>query len=79
MVRKNAGVQHVRIGQYNVPALPNCFSRIAPSVAVVREYAETVVETFGQILQFSQLILGQRFGWEQIQIFSRTAFKTGRL
>ena len=60
-------MQHVRIRQNNVSALPNCFSRITRSIAVVREHSETVVEPFRQILQFSQLILGKCFGWEQVQ------------
>src|SRR5205807_2726282 len=50
-----------------MPALPNRFSGIARSVAVISEHSETVVEAFREILQFSQLILSQRFGWKQIQ------------
>ena len=66
MVRQDASVQHVRIRQDDVAAFPNCFSRIARSIAVVREHSESVVEAFRQILQFGELILSQSLGWKSL-------------
>src|SRR5579884_2929069 len=67
MVGEDAGVQHVRVRQDDMPAFSNRFARIARSVAVIGEHAETVVETSGEVLKFSQLILSEGFGWKQIQ------------
>ena len=67
MVGQNARVQHVRICQNKVSSLPDCFSRVARSVAVVRKQSETVIESFREILQFSQLILGKCFGREKVE------------
>ena len=51
VVRKDSGMQHVRIGQHDVPAFPNCFPRITGGVAVIREHSETVAEAPREILQ----------------------------
>ena len=46
VVRQDSGVQHVRVGQDDMSAFPNCFSCIAWRIAVIREHSETVVEPF---------------------------------
>ena len=66
VVGKDSSVEHVRIRQDDVPSLTDCFSGIAWSIPVAGEYSETVVEPVRQVLQFSQLVLGKRFGREQI-------------
>ena len=51
VVRQDSGVQHVRIGQDHVPALANCFARVAGRIAVVGKNSEAVVEPRRQIVQ----------------------------
>jgi hypothetical protein len=67
MVRKDSGVQYVRIRQDDVPALWNRFSAVTGCVAVICEYSKTVVEAFRKILQLGQLILGKHLGWKQME------------
>ena len=67
VMRQDSRVQHVRVGQHDVPALANGFARVGGRVAVIGEDAEAMVEARGQIMQFGQLILRQGFGGEQVQ------------
>ena len=66
VVRQNSGVQHVRIGQYDVAFFADGFARVAGRVAVVGKDAESVVEPLIQIVNFRQLILGQGLGGKKI-------------
>jgi len=66
VVRKNAGVQHVRIAQDDVTFFADGFARVAGCVAIVGEDAETVVEALIQIVEFGELVLGEGFGGEEV-------------
>src|SRR6185369_17956170 len=66
MVRQDPGMQHVGICQDDVSALANCPSSVAWSVTVIGENSKSVVEYAREVLQFSQLVLRQRFGGKQI-------------
>ena len=67
VVRQNASVQHVRIGQDDVPTLADRLARIARGVAIIGEHTEAVIEPGAQIVQLRQLVLGEGFRRKQIQ------------
>jgi hypothetical protein len=67
MVRQDPGVQHVRIGENDVAALPNRGARIGGRVAIVGEDAEAAVEPLAQIVQLGQLVLRERLGREEVE------------
>ena len=77
VVRQNAGVQHVRVGENHVAALANGFARVAGRVAVIGEDAEAVIETRSEIVQFGELVLRQRLGGKEIQRARVGIFKHG--
>ena len=52
VMRKNPGVQHVWIGQYDVAFFAYRFARVAGRVAVVGEDPKPVVEPLIQIMNF---------------------------
>jgi hypothetical protein len=60
-------VQHVRIREDDVAALANGFAGVTGRVAVVGEDAKLIVKTGCEILKFSELVLRERFGGEQIE------------
>ena len=67
VVRQNARVQHVRIGQHHARAFTNGFSRVLRCVAVVGESANGKARRIHRRLEFVQLIFRQRLGGEQVQ------------
>ena len=67
VVRQDSRVQHVRVGEHDVPALANRLARVGGRVAIVGEDAEAIVEARGQVVQLGKLILRERFGGEQVQ------------
>ena len=67
VVRQDSGVQHVGIRQHNVSALANRLARVGRRIAVVRKYAEAVIESRGQVVQLGELILRERLGGEEVQ------------
>ena len=66
VMRQNAAVQHVRIGQHHVGALANGAARILRRVAVVGERADIRPHGVHRRLKFVKLILGQRLGGKQV-------------
>jgi len=50
VVRQDAGVQHVRIGQDDVPTFADRLAGIARCVAIVGEDTEAVIELRAQIV-----------------------------
>ncbi len=67
VVGKDAGVQHVRIGENDVAFFANGFASVAGSVAIIGEHAKTILEPLIQVVKFGELVLCQGFGGEQIQ------------
>ena len=66
VVRQNAAMQHVRIGQYHVGAFANGPARVLRSVAIVSESADVGAHGVHRGLEFVQLIFGQSFGGKQV-------------
>ena len=67
VVRQDAGVQHVRIGQHDVPLFADGRARVGGRVAVVGENAESVIQALVEIVELGELILRQRLGGKKIQ------------
>ena len=67
VVRKDAGVQHVGIGQHDVGFFADGFAGVAGCVAVVGEDAEAIVEALVQIVEFGELVLRERLGGKEIE------------
>ena len=67
MVRQYARVQHVRIGENDMPVLADGLPRIGRRIAVIGENAERVAQPAPQILQLGQLVLSQRFGGKDVK------------
>ena len=67
VVRQDAGVQHVGIGQHQMALFANGFSRVARRVAVVREHAEAIVQPLVDVVQLGELVLRQRLGGKEIE------------
>ena len=70
-------MQHVGIGEHDVAALANRFARIRGCVAVIGKHAEAVIEPRREIVQFGELILGQRLGGEKIERARVRIFQNG--
>ena len=66
VVRQDARVQHVGIGQHEVGARAHRAPRVLRRVAVVGEHPH-VGQRLGQLHQLGELVLGQRLGREQIE------------
>src|SRR4029077_10701179 len=77
VMRQDAGVQHVRIGQDDVAFLANGSARIGGSVAVVGENAEAVFETLVEVVKLGELVLRKRFGPEKVQRAGVGIFERG--
>ena len=67
VVRQYARVQHVGIGENDMPVLPDRLPRIGGRIAVIGEYSEWIAQPAPQVLQFGQLVLSQRFGGENVK------------
>jgi len=82
-MRQYSSVQHVRIGEHDVPLFADGFARVARRVAVISEDAEAVVEPGIQIVQLCELILRESLGGNKysarLSELSKIAFKIGRL
>src|SRR6266481_4463104 len=66
VMREDAGVQHVRIGQDNVALFANGSAGVGGRIAVVSVNPEAIVETLVEVVQFRELILRQCFCWEKV-------------
>jgi hypothetical protein len=66
VVRKDAAVQHVGIGEHHVGLLPDGLAGVLRSVAIVGEGANLRAHGFHRRLEFVQLVLGQRLGGEHV-------------
>ena len=75
MVRQDARVHHVGIAEHKMRAPANRPPRILRRVAVVGERADLIAtapgERFAHRLQLGELVLGERFGREEIQRAAR--------
>ncbi len=67
MVRQNPRMQHVRVGEHDVPPIANGCTRIGRRVAVVGEHAESAGEPLPQVVQLRELVLRQGLGGEKIK------------
>jgi len=56
-------------------ALADRFASVGGRVAIVREYAEAMIETRGKIVQLGKLVLRERLGREEIQCAGIRVFK----
>ena len=66
VVRQDAGVQHVGIGEHHVGALADGAARVLGGVAIVGEGADLAAHFLHSQLKLVELILGQRLGGEQV-------------
>ena len=66
MVRQDSAVQHVRVGEHHVGPLPDGAARILRGIAVISEGADFRAHLFDGLLEFVELILGQRLGGKQV-------------
>ena len=66
VVRQNAGVQHVRIGEHDVGALADGLAGVLGRIAIVGECPDLGPHFVDGALQFVELVFGQRLGREQI-------------
>ncbi len=66
-MRQESGVEHVRIGHHDMPALADRGPAARRSVAVVRVGAQLDRQAVFQRAQLRQLVLRQRFGRKQVK------------
>ena len=66
VMRKDAAVQHVRVGQHHVGAFPYGFAGVLWRVPVVGEGPDWRAHRIHGALQLVQLVFGQRLGGEQV-------------
>src|SRR5262249_38230680 len=67
VVRKDANMQHVRICKNHIALFANGFARVNRYVAIINENAERIVEPLVQVVEFSELILRERFRKKEIK------------
>ena len=63
---QNPAMQHVRIGQHHVGALPDGFAGILRGVAIVGEGPDIRAHRVNDGLEFVKLVFGQRLGRKQV-------------
>ena len=66
VVRQDARVQHVGVGQHEVGASAHRAPRVLRRVAVVREHPH-VGQGLGELVQLRELVLGERLGRKQVE------------
>ena len=75
MVRQDARVHHVGIAEHKMRAPANRPPPVLRRVAIVGERADLIAtapgERFAHRLQLGELVLGERFGREEIQRAAR--------
>ncbi len=64
VVRQDACVQHVGIGDHQIAARANGLARVLRRVAVVSKGAHFIAELLGPAIEFHQLVLRKRLGGE---------------
>ena len=57
VMRQDSGVQHVGVGQDDVPFFTNRTARVGGSVAVVSENTKAIFQTLSKVVEFGELIL----------------------
>jgi len=67
MVREDAGVKHVGIGENDVTLFADGFAGVARSVAVVSENTEAIIEALIKVVEFGELVLREGFGGEEVK------------
>ena len=64
---KNAGMQHIGIGDHNMACLPDRFACSTGRIPVVRVGLDIRTGELNEIIEFIDLVRGKRLGREQIQ------------
>ena len=77
VVREDAGVEHVGIGEDEVAFFTDGFAGVAGRVAIVGEDAEAIVEAGIEVVEFGELILRQGFGGEEVEGAGVGVFEDG--
>src|SRR5579872_1809951 len=77
VVRQNARMQHIRIRKHYVAAFANRLTCVGGRIAVIGEYAELIVESRGEVVQFGKLILCERLRGEKIERARVAIFEYG--
>ena len=67
VVRQDARVQHVRVGDHQVGAGPDGFARVLRSVAVVGKGSKIVAQLFRPAVELHQLVLRQGLGGKKVE------------
>ncbi len=67
MVRQNSRMQHIRISEHHMPALPNRPPRIPRRIPIVSKHPKRFRKPRTQIMQLRKLVLRQRLGRKNIK------------
>ena len=59
MVRQNAGVEHVRVGDHDVTLLADCLPGVVGRVAVIGEGLDVRLHLADEVMHFCHLVIGQ--------------------
>ncbi len=77
VMRKDAGVQHVRIGKNDMAFFADGLASVAGRIAVIRKHAKAILEALVQVVKFGELILRQGLGGEQVKGAGVSVSKNG--
>src|SRR5713226_1501489 len=75
VVREDAGVQHVWVGQDDVTFFADGFASVRGCVAVVGENAEAIFQTLVELVKFGELVLREGLGGEEVECAGVGIFK----
>src|SRR5216684_9045896 len=67
VMREDAGVQHVRIGQDNVAFFANGSAGVTGRIAVVSVNPEAIFQALIQVVEFGELVLREGFSGKEIE------------
>ena len=67
VMREDAAVHHVGVGEDDIGALPDGFSGVLRGVAVIGEGADVAFHAGDEPLEFVELVFGKGFGGEEIE------------
>src|SRR5689334_14195020 len=67
VVREDARMQHVRIGQYHMAFFADGLARVSGRISIVGEYTKAMIEPLIQVIEFGELVLCKRLCGKKVE------------
>jgi hypothetical protein len=67
VVGKDSCMEHVRVGDHNIPAGPDGLTGILRSISIIGERSDRFFDSLDEILEFNHLVLGESLGGKEVK------------